>query len=133
MQNNHVVSSIEFLYLYLVKSHNLNQYITVAIRLHLLMQNNHAVPSIELLCLYLANSHNLTHDITVVIRLHFLMYKYKHANSMHNKSWSVMLYQKVKPNNPGDIMAECSMLARYKHANSMHIQSWLFCIKNEAQ
>ena len=44
-----------------------------------------------------------------------------------------ILYEKVKPNNPGDITAECSMLARYKHANSMYIQSWLFCIKNEAQ
>ena len=83
MQNNHVVPSIELL----AKSLNFTQYITVVIRLHLLMQNNHAVPSIELLCLYLANSHNLTHDITVVIRLHFLMYKYKHANSMHIQSW----------------------------------------------
>ena len=75
MQNYHVVPSIELLCLYLANSHNLTQYITVVIRLHLLMQksNNHVVPSIELLCLYLANSHNLTHYITVVIRLHFLV------------------------------------------------------------
>ena len=65
MQNNHVVPSIELL----AKSLNFTQYITVVIRLHLLMQNNHAVPSIELLW------------------LHFLMYKYKHANSMHIQSW----------------------------------------------
>ena len=94
MQNNHDVSSIELLCLYLANSQNSIHYITVVIRLHLLMQNNHGcyppiycaytwprvtirhispwllgftvfVPSIELLGLYLGKSVNLTHDIIV--------------------------------------------------------------------
>ena len=73
MQNNHVVPSIELQCLYLANSYNLNQYITVVIRLHFLRQNNHVVSSIELLCLYLSNSQNSTHYITVIITLHFLM------------------------------------------------------------
>ena len=73
MQNNHNVSSIELVCLYLASSPNSTHYITVVIRFHFLMQNNHDVSSIDLLCLYLANSYNSTHYITVVIRLHFLM------------------------------------------------------------
>ena len=53
MQNNHDVSSIDLLCLYLANSHNSAHYITVVIRFHFLMQNNHDVSSIELVCLYL--------------------------------------------------------------------------------
>ena len=47
MQNNHVVSSIAFLCLYLANSNNLTHYNIVVIRLHFWIQNKHVVSSIE--------------------------------------------------------------------------------------